>query len=452
MNILFVRPRPPKETIGLQHVMIVEPLELEVIATLVQEHNNVEILDLILENKSIDFFLKKLNPDIVCVTGYLPHTNVIKDICIASKKFSKEVITIVGGIHIEKLPETVDHEAIDFRVVRNATRSFPSLINYLNNKGAFPNGVLRVNEQMNEDTLPDYDFYFPISNRELTAKYRKKYFYVFHNKVALLKTSFGCPYKCNFCYCRKITGENYVTRDLSEVIEELKGIKEKEIYIVDDDFLVSVKRLTKFMDLLEKNDINKKYLIFGRADFIIKNYELLKRFKKLGLRTILVGFESFNNDDLKVLNKNTSMKINEETMNVLNSLGINCYASIIAMPEWTENDFKEITQKLISLKVRFLNIQPLAPLEKTDIVFDDQQLIVPRTDYAKWDLAHVVVKPKYLEVSNYYENILKMYETILFRPTNLIHHLKYPIPIQIKLVKGTIKVRKQYKDKIAANS
>ena len=145
------------------------------------------------------------------------------------------------------------------------------------------------------------------------------------------------------------------------------------------------------------------------------------------------------------------MEINEETMNVLNSIGIDCYASIIAMPEWTENDFKEITQKLISLKVRFLNIQPLAPLKKTDVVFDDQNLIIPRTDYPKWDLAHVVVKPKFLEVSDYYKNILKMYETILFRPTNLIHHLKYPIPIQIKLIKGTIKVRKQYKERIATN-
>jgi hypothetical protein len=31
MKILFVRPKPSKETIGLQHVMIVEPLELEVL-------------------------------------------------------------------------------------------------------------------------------------------------------------------------------------------------------------------------------------------------------------------------------------------------------------------------------------------------------------------------------------------------------------------------------------
>ena len=31
MKLLLIRPRPEKETIGLQHVMIVEPLELAVL-------------------------------------------------------------------------------------------------------------------------------------------------------------------------------------------------------------------------------------------------------------------------------------------------------------------------------------------------------------------------------------------------------------------------------------
>jgi len=34
MKILMVRPRPTSRTIGLQHLMIVEPLELEVLASL----------------------------------------------------------------------------------------------------------------------------------------------------------------------------------------------------------------------------------------------------------------------------------------------------------------------------------------------------------------------------------------------------------------------------------
>ena len=32
LRILLFRPRPPRETIGLQHVMICEPLELEYLA------------------------------------------------------------------------------------------------------------------------------------------------------------------------------------------------------------------------------------------------------------------------------------------------------------------------------------------------------------------------------------------------------------------------------------
>lgn len=449
MNILFVRPKPSGMTIGLQYVMIVEPLELEVLATLVQEDNEVNIIDLILEKQPFIFFLKKYDPDIICVTGYITHTKIIQDICITAKTFNKKIITITGGVHVEKLPETVDHKTIDYRVVRNATRTFPELINYLSKKDFFPLGVLRRGENLIEENLPDYDFFVPIPNRELTAGYRNKYFYVFHNKVALLKTSFGCPFNCNFCYCRKITGDHYHARELDKVIKELQGIKEKEIYIIDDDFLVSKKRLNTFMDLLEQHNIKKKYLIYGRADFIVKNTKLLKRFKSLGLRTIIVGLESFKNEELDALNKNTSQETNTATLNLLNEMGIDCYASIIAMPEWSEADFKYITQKMISLKVRFLNIQPLTPLLKTDIEFDESKLIISREDYPKWDLAHIVIQPKKMKVNTYYKNILKMYEKILFRPNNLIHHMKYPIGMQLKLFKGALKVRKQYRQKFA---
>ena len=448
MNILFVRPKPPDETIGLQHVMIVEPLELEILATLVKENNKVLIVDLILEKKPFRYFLEQFNPDMVCVTGYITHTKVMQEICSSVKKFDSTCITVVGGVHVEQLPETIDHESIDYRVVRNATRTFPVLIDYLNKKAYFPAGVLRKGELLVAENLPEFDFYVPISDRDLTAKYRERYFYVFHNKVALLKTSFGCPSKCNFCYCRKITGDHYFARNLDEVIMELQSIKEKEVYIIDDDFLVSENRLIAFMDLLEKFNIRKKYLIYGRADFIVKHTDLLRRFKKLGLRTIIVGFESFNNEELASLNKNTSNKINEATMNVLNSLEIDCYASIIAMPGWSAEDFNFITRKLISLKVRFLNIQPLTPLLKTDIDFDDSKLIISRDEFPKWDLAHVVVQPTSMSVKDFYKNILSMYESILLRPANILHHLKYPLIIQLKLFKGVLKVKKQYRQKL----
>lgn len=449
MNILFVRPAPPDETIGLQHVMIVEPLELEILATLVAKDNEVAIIDLILEKQPLSFFIEKINPDIVCVTGYITHINQMLAICKEAKRNNENTVTIVGGVYIEKVPECIDYKEIDYRVVRNAVQVFPQLVNFIKGNGSFPLGVLRNAEKLDESLLPAYDFSVPIPNRQLTNKYRSKYFYVFHNKVALLKTSFGCPFPCSFCFCRKIAGDHYAERPLNEVIEELKSIKEKEVYIIDDNFLVSEKRVRGFIDLLNENNIRKNYLIYGRADFIASHPELMQAFKQHGLRTVIVGFESFNDDELLSLNKSTIASTNEKAMNILNQNGIDCYASVIAMPNWDKSDFEQATKKMIDLKIRFLNIQPLTPLEKTDILFDDKNLIVERSDFAKWDLAHVVVQPEKLSLKDYYHEILRMYIRVLFRPSNLIHHLKYPINMQFKLMMGAYKVKKQYEKKIS---
>ena len=448
MKVLFTRPDIPKETIGLQHVMIVEPLELEILATLIEQEHQVEIVDLILEKQSLSFFIAKHQPDVVCLTGYITHNNALKELCREIKNINSKIITIVGGVHLEKVPESVDSEFVDYRVVRNAVDVFPKLIHYLENKDFFPEGVLRTHEILDENKLPPYKFDVPIPNRSLTEKYRKHYFYVFHNKVALLKTSFGCPFPCNFCFCRKITGDNYVERDLNEVIAELKTINEKEIYIIDDNFLVSEKRVQNFLQLLKIHNINKKYLIYGRADFIAQHPDMIRDFKKQGLRTIIVGFESFNDDELSSLNKKTIAETNEKAMKVLNDNKVDCYASVIVMPEWDKNDFARATKKMLELGIKFLNIQPLTPLEKTDIEFDESRLIIPRAECEKWDLAHIVIKPEKLSLHEYYKEILKMYEHVLFNPRNLIRHLKYPVNMQIKLFSGAFKVRKQYLNKI----
>jgi radical SAM superfamily enzyme YgiQ (UPF0313 family) len=448
MKILFIRPGIPEETIGLQHVMIVEPLELEILATLIEKEHDVEIIDLILEQQPLSFFIEKHQPDVVCFTGYITHSNIIKEFCREIKEKNPQIITIAGGVHIEKIPECVDSVFVDYRVVRNAVDVFPKLLQHIETGAPFPEGVLRKHEMLNEKQLPDYKFDVPIPNRTLTKRYRKHYFYVFHDKVALLKTSFGCPFPCNFCFCRKITGEHYVERDLNEVITELKSIQEKEIYIIDDNFLVSEKRVRDFLQLLKNHKIRKKYLIYGRADFIAQHPDVIKEFKKQGLRTIIVGFESFNDHELSSLNKKTIAETNERAMRVLNDNKIDCYASVIVMPEWDKDDFARATKKMLDLGIRFVNVQPLTPLQKTDMPFDENRIIVPRSECEKWDLAHVVIKPEKLTLEQYYKEILKMYEQVSFHPFNLIHHLKYPIHMQFRLFRGAFRVRKQYLRKI----
>ena len=45
-----------------------------------------------------------------------------------------------------------------------------------------------------------------------------------NNNCATIKTSYGCPYKCNFCFCTQIC--EYSSRELNNTLDELQSIEE----------------------------------------------------------------------------------------------------------------------------------------------------------------------------------------------------------------------------------
>jgi hopanoid C-3 methylase len=449
MKILMVRPKPSPETIGLQHLMIVEPLELEILYSLKRDSDSALIVDMILEKKPFESFVIEHSPDILCVTGYITNVSTIISYCKSAKLISNKIITIVGGVHCEVCPDDFEHESIDFRVVRNAAVIFTDLLNHIDKKTELPEGVFRKEDSLENTTLPKYNFSVPFPSRNSVAQYRDKYFYIFHNKVALIKTAFGCPFKCSFCFCTVITEGKYYQRPLSEVIEEIKQINETEVYIVDDDFLCDRKWLQSFIYEIKQNNIHKHFLVYGRADFIAKNSDIMHELANIGLRTVIVGFESFSDKELDRYNKNTTVEMYKETMAVLNREKIDVFATIIIPPEWDKIDFKNMVKVIKSFGIHFVNLQPLTPLPKTKVSFPEDQIIIDKYNYAQWDLAHISVMPLKLSVSEFYKEILNAYNSILYDPKVMWKYLTtYNPKMLLKMLAGCYRVTKQYKIKI----
>ncbi|MCL2861625.1 MAG: B12-binding domain-containing radical SAM protein, partial [Firmicutes bacterium] len=76
--------------------------------------------------------------------------------------------------------------------------------------------------------------YFPL--REKLSAYAKYYRHSYLGPCVSIKTSFGCPHNCNFCLYAKGGYGKYWERDLEDVFDELKHIKESDIMILDDNF------------------------------------------------------------------------------------------------------------------------------------------------------------------------------------------------------------------------
>ncbi|TJX15916.1 radical SAM protein [Tissierella creatinini] len=448
MKVLLIRPEPPKETIGLKHVMICEPLELEYLISNVPEYIknkvNLKIYDLILEKKSYKRILLNEKPDLIVFTAYITHVSVIKSMAEFAKEIQPELVTGVGGVHAEVVPEDFDSPYINFVYNKNCIDAFnETIIGLLVERN--------IDEIMaNIKLLPERKQALIHPSRRSVQKYREKYYYMFHNPCALIKTSYGCPYNCSFCFCKEITDGKYYTRDIEDVLVELKDIEEEDVYIVDDDFLYDGDRINSFIEGLKENEINKKYLVYGRADFIAENQELMKSFKEVGLQAVIVGIESLRADDLKDYRKGTTKEINESCIRILRDLDIELYATLIIPMDFTKSDFKDLRNWLRRQDVRFVNLQPLTPMPGTDI-FEEyvSKLIVEREDYGKWDMAHVVLKPENMSIKAFYFQILLSYYRVVMRPKNIKAMIeKYGLEQCFKMFKGSSYVSWQYIKKI----
>lgn len=449
MKVLLFRPRPHRETIGLQNVMICEPLELEYVASNIEAagHKAV-IVDMILEKKKISYFLKLHNPDVVGISGYISHVNIMKDYAKQVKEYNPAIKTIIGGVHAEVNPEDFESEYVDYIIRANALRTFNEILESIEQKSSEPLNCVYNHEGLPYTKETAFNYLFPA--REKVDKYRAKYYYMFHRNCSLIKTSFGCPYQCKFCFCRQITDGKYYARDLQNIIDELKQISETEIYIVDDDFLFNRDRLLEFCRLLKENNIRKKYLVYGRADFIAANEDVIAKFKDVGLRAVIVGLESCDSNELVDYNKKTNVEINERAVSILKKYDVECYGTFILGIDWEWKDFKALLKWIKKLGLVFVNLQPLTPLRGTQMYEAyKNDFIVREDEYEKWDLAHLVVKPSKITVRKYYWYTMVLYYMITANPASALYMIKkYGLHDTLKLSFGALLVNWQYVKKL----
>lgn len=419
MKILLVRPPVPKHTIGLKHIMICEPLELEYVAAGVPEHE-VRVLDLIVE-KGLKRCLEEFRPDIVGTSSYIAGVNEVIKVCRQVKRWNPHCTTVVGGVQAARVPEDFIDNSVDLIVRGDGTVTMAAVIEAMEDGAdlrevpgtAIPKGPGRLAEGPPAPYMPKPDE-LPLPDRSVVSHLKHRYYYLMHRPVATMKTAWGCWYKCNFCYTWRITGGTPYARSPESIVEELKTIEADEVYIVDDIFLINPRRLARLAELLRREGIRKHYLVYARADFISAHEEIVAEWAELGLKAVFVGLEAVTNAELDGMNKETSVDQNRAAIEVLLRHGVDVYGSLIPQPDYTVEDWRRLRAFIRETGLYYLNISPLVPLPGTSQyeVYRDR-LIVPREAHGLWDLSHAVVET-HLPLKEHYRQLLITYASVIF--------------------------------------
>ena len=197
-------------------------------------------------------------------------------------------------------------------------------------------------------------------------------------------------------------------------------------------------------------NIHEANYAHSRADFIANNEDVIKRFREVGLRAVIVGLESCDSNELADYNKKTQVATNEKAAEILRRYDVECYGTFILGLDWKKKDFRALAKWIKKLGLVFVNLQPLTPLRGTELYEQyKKDFIIREDEYEKWDLAHLVVKPTYISSRRYYWYTILLYYRIMVNPKSAWYMVKkYGLKDTLKLSFGAGKVNLQYFKKL----
>ena len=264
-------------------VLAIPPLNLSMIARYTPEQYEVEIVDEAVEDVNFNAVADLVG--ITCMTPLAPRAYEL-----ATHFRKRGVPVVMGGIHASYMPEEALRYA-DTVVVGEAENIWPQLLE------DFAQG--RMQKIYKADQQPDIENLLP-PRRDLL---RGKYF------VETVQTGRGCPFNCNFCSVTAFNGSRYRLRNIDSVIEEIKSIKAKRLFIVDDNIVGSgdkyIKRAKELFTRLKECD--KEWGSQSCLN-IVEHDDLLKTARESGCRLLLIGFESMDADSLTAMHKPVNMR------------------------------------------------------------------------------------------------------------------------------------------------
>ena len=410
MRILLIQPGHCSNSFAYKSA-IPEPLAYEILASTVP-HHDVEIFDMRLDTAPLAKEIENFRPDVVgmgCVTaGYYECVKVLKGI----KALSPEIVTVVGGHHPSVMPQDFAKDFVDFIVIGEGERTFPELIDSLEQRRdisevrglAIPkDGGLIFTE---ERALIDMNE-MPIPKRDLTSKYRHRYFRATWRPIACIIGSRGCSFRCSFC-CQWILNKGkYRVRAPELLVDELTKIKEPFIAFVDDNSWEDYAWVEQLYLKLKDARIDKRYQIYARSDLIVGRPYLIEKWREIGLTAVLIGFESYRDEDLRKLNKRNTVSKNNEAVRILKANGVDIIGYFMVDPSYNEEDFNRLIEYIHDLDIDQPIFSIVTPFPGTKLYEQlKDQLITDNYEY--FDGMHSLI-PTVLPGPMFYDYYKKLY-------------------------------------------
>jgi hopanoid C-3 methylase HpnR len=408
MKFLAVHPSPLMYT---KVFLRLEPLGLELVADTVRRlGHETYLIDLQVESHD-DFYrvVDSWQPDVVAFSlNYLANVPEVIDLAKAAKDRLPRCFVFIGGHSASfTAAELLEHGEgkIDAILKGEGEAGVPLLLQAIaedrENVHCVPGVMTLQGEGAQPTFIPDLNEISPA--RDL-LRHRRKYFLGMLDPCASIEFSRGCPWDCSFCSAWTFYGRSYRVLHPDKAVEELQRVKEPGVFIVDDVAFIQEKLGFEIGEAIARKGIKKEYYLETRGDVLLRNKDVFKLWKKLGMKYMFLGVEAIDEEGLQKYRKRINLSKNFEALEFARSLDIVVAINIIADPDWDKERFQTIREWCMEIP-EVVNISINTPYPGTESWRTEARKLSTR-DYRLFDIQHAVLPTK-MPLEEFYKELIE---------------------------------------------
>lgn len=325
--------------------------------------------------------IKEFLPDIIIIS--ITNATILSDIDFANRiyEYHKCEFVLKGAIFFdiaEELLETLDLHNIKYLIGGEMDTVIGKLVdNILKGEGELQdipgiifkegNSLVKTSFSVWETELDS----IPFPARDLM----KNELYVRPDTgepMATIQVSRGCPAGCIYCLTPMISGKAVRKRSVENVFAEISecyyiyGIK--NFFFKADTFTIDPSWAEELCDRIIDSDLYKRIEFTVNSRVKPLDSILLRKLKKAGCFMIAVGFESGDDNTLKLIKKGTTVEDNLKAAKMIKEAGIPLFAFfMIGFPWEDKNDIIKTLKFIFKIDPDFIEIHIAMPFFGTEL-------------------------------------------------------------------------------------
>ncbi|MFM7180331.1 MAG: B12-binding domain-containing radical SAM protein [Verrucomicrobiales bacterium] len=316
------------------------------------------------------------DPDLVVIQVYI--TNASRAYRYAAHYRARGIHVCLGGLHVTALPEeaALHGDTIFFGPGEDTWPQF--LADF---RAGCPGSRYTAPAARSLDKVPP-------PRRELIDRSR----YLVPNSLVVTR---GCPHHCDFCYKDAFFagGASFYTRRVDAALAEIEALPGRHLYFLDDHLFGQPRFAAMLFDGMK--GMNRLWQAAATVPSVLKP-GLLEKAAAAGLRSLFVGFENLNPNNLRQHAKTQNLgRDYDAAIQRIHDNGIMVNGSFVfGMDDDDDSVFDHTTEWAVRQGIETATFHILTPYPGTglyDRMKAEGRLL--HSDWDRYDTRHTVFQP-----------------------------------------------------------